>query len=291
VIAALPATGALVVADEISPAPLADTELEADAESPLPHRRPLVLVVDDHDDLRARLRMLLEDRYQVIEAKDGPDAWKLSRDRLPDLIVCDVMMPGFDGIELTRRVRADVDTATIALLLLTAKVGSEHAVAVLSAGADDYLAKPFDASELLARIDALLARAHRLRLRLAREHLPLAPAVRAESADQLWRRRLDEIIAVRLDDPELSIEILAQAMHGDRSHLFRKCKDLLGMSPSEYLRDTRLKRAHQLLEAAVGNISEIAYAVGFDSLSSFTRAFKTRYGVPPSQVAAARRTG
>lgn len=248
--------------------------------------RPLVLVVDDHDDLRARVRGLLVDRFEVIEAADGPGAWNSARDQLPDLIVCDVMMPGFDGTELTRRLRADPETSAIAVLLLTAKVGSEHAVAGLNAGADDYLAKPFDASELLARIDALLARAQRLRLRLVRERQAPPAVVVAESADQRWRRRFDELIAQRLDDPALSVEQLAQDMHADRSQLFRKCKELLGLSPSEHLRETRLKRAHDLLQEHVGSISEVAYAVGFDSLSSFTRAFKARYALPPSQVAA-----
>ncbi len=253
--------------------------------------RPLVLVVDDHDDLRARARGLLEDRFDVIEAGDGPSAWNMARDRLPDLIVCDVMMPGFDGIELTRRLRADADTAAIALLLLTAKVGSEHAVAGLQAGADDYLAKPFDASELLARIDALLARAQRLRLRLVREQQAVPEITIPENPDQRWRSKLDAVIAEHMADPEFSVELLAQSMHADRSHLFRRCKELVAMSPSEYLRDQRLHRSYALLESAAGNVSEIAYAVGFDTLSSFTRAFKTRYGIPPSQVAISRKAG
>ncbi|HVF34987.1 MAG TPA: response regulator [Candidatus Saccharimonadia bacterium] len=258
----------------------------ADGHALAPRRGcPLVLVVDDHDDLRARVRALLEARFDVIEAANGPHAWIQARERLPDLIVCDVMMPGFDGTELTRRLRADPETAAIAVLLLTAKVGSEHAVAGLQAGADDYLSKPFDASELLARIDALLARAHRLRLRLLRERTAPPAAAVAESADMRWRRRLDELIAQRLDEPALGVEQLADEMHADRSQLFRKCKELFGVSPSEHLRNARLERAHGLLEARVGSVSEIAYAVGYDSLSSFTRAFKARYALPPSQVA------
>jgi len=268
---------------------LAMTDERVEAEAVAPQRgRPLVLVVDDHDDLRARVRGLLEDRYVTIEAADGPGAWNLARDRLPDLIVCDVMMPGFDGTELTRRLRADPETAAIAMLLLTAKAGSEHAVTGLEAGADDYLAKPFDSSELLARIAALLARAQRLRLRQAREReaAPAPIVAESESVDQRWRRRIEELIARHLDDPELTVEQLADEMHADRSQLFRKCKELLGTSPSEYLRDTRLRRAHELLQSRAGSVSEIAYAVGFDSLSSFTRAFKARYTLPPSQVAA-----
>ncbi len=283
-VVALPA--AADVTDDVATAaaPHADT-VAADSDTvALSRGRPLVLVVDDHDDLRARARELLSARFEVIEAADGPSAWKAARDQLPDLIVCDVMMPGFDGIELTRRLRAEADTAAIALLLLTAKAGSEHAVAGLAAGADDYLAKPFDASELLARIDALLARAQRLRLRLARERQPVVAAPAQESADQRWRRRLDAVILQRLDDPELSVEALARALHSDRSQLFRKSRELLGMSPSEYLRDQRLRHAQQLLGGGAGSISEVAYAVGFDSLSSFTRAFKSRYGIAPSQL-------
>jgi signal transduction histidine kinase/DNA-binding response OmpR family regulator len=246
--------------------------------------RPLVLVVDDHDDLRARVRDLLRDRFEVIEAGDGPTAWNLARDLLPDAIVCDVMMPGFDGIEFARRLRAESDTDAIALLLLTAKAGAEHAAAGLRAGADDYLAKPFDAGELIARIEALLARAQRLRLQLARARAPVAPAPMVETADQRWRRRLDEAIAARLDDPGFGVEQLALALHADRTQLFRRCKQLLGTSPSEYLRDTRLRQGYALLERRAGNVSEVAYAVGFDNLSSFTRAFSARYGHPPSRV-------
>ena len=119
------------------------------------------------DSLRARVRELLGQRFEVLEAADGNEAWKIARDELPDLIVSDVMMPGCDGVELTRRLRAHADTNAIGVLLLTAKAGSEHAVAGLHAGANDYLAKPFDSSELLARCEAIVAHARRLQHRLA----------------------------------------------------------------------------------------------------------------------------
>jgi DNA-binding response OmpR family regulator len=245
--------------------------------------RERVLVVDDHDDLRLRVRDLLSDRFEVIEAPDGNTAWQLARDELPDLIVSDVMMPGCDGVELTRRLRFHPDTNAIGILLLTAKVGSEHAVAGLNAGANDYLAKPFDSSELLARCEAIVAHTRRLQHRLAAT-APAVPVEPNETPDARWQQRLDQHIAANLHEAEFGIEALAKCMHADRTQLFRKCKELLGQSPSDYLRDTRLAHGHRLLEEAAGNISEIAYASGFDSLSSFTRAFKTRYGVPPSQV-------
>jgi signal transduction histidine kinase/DNA-binding response OmpR family regulator len=286
---AMPASAAAAAADggEASPAQASPHEDGAAVPAPptVERSRPLILVVDDHDDLRARACALLQDRFDVIDAGDGPSAWGLVRDRLPDLLVSDVMMPGFDGVELCRRIRGNAETAAIAVLLLTAKAGSEHAAAGLNAGADDYLAKPFDASELLARIDAMLARAHRLRLRLARTAQQLPVAALAESAEERWRQRLDQAIARHLGDSDFNVEQLAEQMFVDRSQLFRKCKELFALSPSEYLRDTRLARAHELLLAHIGTVSEVAYAVGFDSLSSFTRAFRARYGKAPSHVA------
>jgi signal transduction histidine kinase/DNA-binding response OmpR family regulator len=245
--------------------------------------RPRLLIVEDHDDMRARLVELLSARFEVLEAPDGNEAWRIARDELPDLLVSDVMMPGCDGVELTRRLRAHAETQSVAILLLTAKVGSEHAVAALAAGANDYLAKPFDASELIARCEALLAHAKRLQIRLASAAIAV-PSSPALSEDARWRDKLDAVIKANLHDPEFSVELLAEAVHVDRTQLFRRCKELLGLSPSEYLRDARLAFGHQLLEQAIGNISEAAYASGFESLSSFTRAFKTRYGYPPSQV-------
>lgn len=256
---------------------------EAPAASLQVRGRERVLVIDDHEDLRQRVRDLLSPRYEVLEAADGDSAWQIARDELPDLVVSDVMMPGCDGVTLTRRLRSHADTQAIGILLLTAKVGSEHAVAGLAAGANDYLAKPFDASELLARCDAIVAHARRLQHRLAAS-TPAAPIEAIDRPDERWRQRLDQHIAAHLHEPEFGIEALARCMHADRSQLFRKCKDILGQSPSDYLRDARLTHGHRLLEQAAGNVSEVAYASGFDSLSSFTRAFKTRYGIPPSQV-------
>lgn len=247
--------------------------------------RERLLVVEDHADMRQRVRELLAGRFEVLEAGDGEQAWRTAREELPDLIVSDVMMPGCDGVELTRRLRAHADTDAIGVLLLTAKAGSEHAVAGLRAGANDYLAKPFDASELLARCEAIVAHARRLQQRLAAT-APSVPPEPVESADSRWRQRLDAHIAAKLHEPEFGVEELATSMHADRTHLFRRCKELVGMSPSDYLREARLAHGHALLESGAGNISEVGYASGFDSLSSFTRAFKARFGVPPSQVRA-----
>lgn len=268
---------------ERQPQDIAHEPIDAAARGPRGRER--LLVVDDHDDMRLRVRALLADRFEVLEAADGEQAWRIARDELPDLVVSDVMMPGCDGVELTRRLRAHAETATIGVLLLTAKVGTDHAVAGLRAGANDYLAKPFDSSELLARCEAIVAHARRLQHRLA-AGAPAAPSEPVGNGDSRWRQRLEQHVLAQLHDPEFGVEALAERMHTERSHLFRRCKELVGMSPSDYLREARLARARRLLEDACGNVSEVAYASGFDSLSSFTRAFKARYGAPPSQVRA-----
>jgi signal transduction histidine kinase/DNA-binding response OmpR family regulator len=276
----------LATADAALPAPTNVAVHAAPTEQPdrpvTVSELPLALVIDDHDDLRMRVRQLLEARFRVIEAHDGPSGFSAARDELPDVIVCDVMMPGFDGVELARRLRANADTRAIPLLLLTAKAGAEFAVTGLAAGADDYLSKPFDSAELLARIDALISMRRRLQFQMQREAVTLTPIT--ASADERWREKLDAAIDANLSDPAFSVDSLAETMHTDRSNVFRKLKAQTGMGPSEYLREARLLRAHALLEAQSGNISEVAYAVGFESLSSFSRAFKQRYGFAPSEV-------
>lgn len=194
------------------------------------------------------------------------------------------MMPGFDGVELAKRVRADADIAAVPLLLLTAKSGAEHAVTGLRAGADDYLSKPFDASELLARIDALLSIRRRLQRLPASPHM--ADISAGNSDEQRFRQRLDTAIAARLGDSSFGVEELAQAMHSDRSTLFRHIKEFYGQSARDYLREARLKYAHQMLATQAGNVTEVAYASGFESLSSFSRAFRQRFQVSPSAITA-----
>lgn len=278
-----------VVAETPAPAAIEAALAGAEAdESPLPPGRelPRVLVVDDHAELRARLRQLLAPRFEVVEAEDGPGALQLTRTLLPDVVVADVMMPGFDGVELARRLRADPETAAIGILLLTAKAGADHAVTGLRAGADDYLAKPFDAAELLARIDALLAQMRRLQARYARaaQAAAAAPPMPVADRDERWRERLEQQIDAHLHEPAFNVEALAQTMHLDRSALFRRLKQMDALAPADLLRERRLLRARELLREGAGSVTEVAFAVGFENLSSFARAFRTRFACTPSSL-------
>mgnify|MGYP001010035725 CR=1 FL=1 len=287
----LPRSAVAAVAEEAPEPGFAPAVDVGDAAPAGARERPLVLIVDDHADLRLRLGQLLQSRYQVIAAEDGPGALALAQKELPDVIVSDVMMPGFDGVELTRRLRAHPDTRAIGVLLLTAKAGAEHAVIGLQAGANDYLAKPFDAAELLARVGAILAHARRLQTRLARAApaAPTAPLAARESETERWMHRLEQHINAHLHDSAFDVEALAQAMHMDRSALFRHLKQHTAQSPAELLRERRLLRAQALLQEGAGSVTEVAFAVGFDTLSGFTRAFRAQFGRPPSEFLAAAR--
>jgi signal transduction histidine kinase/CheY-like chemotaxis protein len=258
--------------------------------------RPKLLVVDDHAELRRYLVDRLGDAYQVISVADGEDALAQINEELPDVVVSDVMMPGVDGLTLARALRRDPETAGIALILLSARAHKRDVVAGLEAGADDYLSKPFDTSELIARIEAQLQIRKRLRTQLAREldaSEPQSTAVNDavlvsfESAQQRFGERLRRTLEARLGDPAFGVGELAEALYLDRATLFRRIKSSHQCTPSELLREQRLQRAQGLLREQRGSVSEIAYACGFENLSSFSQTFRKRFGLAPSALLAA----
>jgi signal transduction histidine kinase/DNA-binding response OmpR family regulator len=258
--------------------------------------RPTLLVVDDHAELRRYLADRLGDAYQVVAARNGEEALACIAESLPDVVVSDVMMPGVDGIELARALRRDPETAGVPLLLLSARAQKRDIVAGLDAGADDYLTKPFDTSELIARIEALLESRRRLRQQIAADQAAATGSAAAagpvedamptpiEAAAQRFTERLEQALERHLGDPAFGVAELATALHVDRATLFRRVRGSFQTTPSELLRERRLARAEALLRARSGNVSEIAYAVGFDNLSHFSQAFRKRYGVAPSSL-------
>jgi signal transduction histidine kinase/ligand-binding sensor domain-containing protein/DNA-binding response OmpR family regulator len=253
-----------------------------------------LLVVDDSADLRSWIRVHFEPRYRVIEAADGLQGIAVARASLPDLVISDVVMPGADGRALCRALKESAETDFIPVVLLTARATTEDRVSGLEGGADDYVAKPFDMRELAARVDNLIASRRRLRTRFAAERLasaggitgPAAPA--ATTDDQAWVERLGATIDARLEEPEFGVTELADAMSVDRTHLFRRARELLGESPSALLRRRRLERAASLLASGDGGVGEIAYACGFNSVAHFCRLFRGTYGATPSAYREAR---
>ena len=265
--------------------------------------RTTVLVVDDNADIRAYLRSHLQrdPRYRVVEAEDGEAALAAVRQRLPDLVVSDVMMPRLDGFGLLGALRADPETDFVPVVLLTARAEAEDRLAGLGLGADDYVTKPFDAVELTQRIDNLIAMRRRLRERYA--GLPAPPAAGSgeragsprSSADRAFLDAVEAATAARLPDETFDVNALAEAVAQSRSNLHKRLTELLCESPSGYVRRRRLERGADLLRQRVGTVSEVAYAVGFKSVSHFSSSFSRHYGQTPTawitQHAAHERTG
>ena len=246
--------------------------------------RPLILIADDHADIRSWVRGRLEPAYRVVEAADGRRALEMSRELLPDLIVSDVMMPLMDGFALCRALKGDPDIDFIPIILLTARAAEDSRVEGLTKGADDYLTKPFSMPELLARIGNLIESRKRLRARFAAAPAnPFAPSpADFQSTDAAFVALVKAEIEERMGDPALDVETLAQAVGVSRSNLYRRLRDLTGKSPADVIRSMRLVRAAHMLSAGAGNVGEVAYAVGFESLSHFGRVFRAEYGASPS---------
>ncbi len=252
-----------------------------------------VLVVDDHPELRAYVCRHLDRRYRVIEAADGAEALAKARRVLPDLVVSDVMMPEMDGFELTRVLKQDPELDFVPVVLLTARAEAEDKLAGLGIGADDYLTKPFDVRELVVRVDNLIASRRRLRECFAGAPppppaLPLAPGVKPTGDDRDFLRRVRESLRDGVAEEGFNVEALAGCLHLDRSHLFRRLRELTGTAPSSLILEARMKRAAELLERDDGGVGEVAVAVGFKSVAHFSQRFRARYGVAPSAYRAGR---
>ncbi len=278
----LPAAGAAAMpTTTVSPIPVPfDTESAADAPAqPLPRLR--LLVAEDNADLRAYLRDVLDPHFDVDEAGDGAAALALARERLPDLIVSDIAMPRLDGLGLARALRADPQLRGVPLIFLTARAGDADEVRGLDSGADHYLRKPFDAQVLLAHLRAAFATVCRLRERLAAASAP-PPAVVAEDApSSAFLARALAWLDAHLHEEHLRPDDLAQAMHVSRATLDRRFSEL-GETPAACLRRLRLERAARLLAEGAGNVSEVAYATGFPSLSAFSHAYRRQFGHAPT---------
>lgn len=246
--------------------------------------RPVVLVVEDHADVRDYVRDQLQGAFEIIVAENGRAGLELAKEKTPDLVVTDLMMPEMDGTELTRQLKTQERTSHIPVIMLTAKADQADRLEGLETGADDYLTKPFDARELRLRIDNLIAQRKRLQAHY-RERLAFAgPAIEAESMDAAFLRRVREVITLHLEDEQFSVMELSAQMGMSRSQLHRKLSALTDFSANQIIRNMRLEQAKQLLEQKAGTISEIAYRCGFSSPAYFAKCFKDQFGLSPSEL-------
>lgn len=242
-----------------------------------------VLIVEDNTDLRSYIRGMLEANFKVLEAIDGIDGFEKAASTTPDLIVSDVMMPRMDGYELCSKLKMDERTNHIPVILLTAKAAKENKLEGLGMGADDYLVKPFDEEELRVRIKNLVQIRKKLQEKFQQE-IKLKPGgVSAPSVHQKFIEELKGVVENNLDNVQFSVDNLGKEIGMSRSQIHRKLKALTGQSATTFIRNYRLYRAADLLKQDAGNITEIAFEVGFNSQTYFSSSFQELFGCSPSE--------
>ncbi len=244
--------------------------------------KPLLLIVEDHVDLRKFICLCLGDEYEYIEAGNGKEGLQLAIDQLPSLILSDVMMPEMDGVEMCNKIKEDHRTNHIPLILLTAKASNESKLQGLGKGADDYLIKPFNKEELVLKIRNQILAQKRIQEKIRLEVLSGGTIVNAISTDEKFIARVKDIIEVRMSDGQLGVESLADEIGLSRVQLYRKVNALTGISVNDFIRKLRLQKGAQLLSQNWGTVAEIAYEVGFSNPSYFSKCFKDQFGVIPS---------
>ncbi len=251
-----------------------------------------ILIVEDNPDVAEYLRDCLSTHYQLDFAQNGRIGIEKALENVPDLIVSDVMMPEKDGFEVCENLKNDLRTSHIPIVLLTAKAEVEHRIAGLQRGADAYLTKPFHEAELRATLDNLIELRRKLQLKFQQGHPqsvegskpPVQTPSATEAIEEAFLQKVRDIIQTHLDDTTFTVETLSQQLSMSPRQLHRKLTALIDQTPSAIIRETRLAKAKLMLETTDKNVSEVAYASGFDDPKYFSRVFKKAYGMPPSKV-------
>ena len=265
------------------------TEIEEEYEEvhePVDQDKPLLLMAEDNPDMRAFIKSILEDKFTIVEASNGESALKKTLKYLPDFIISDIMMPVMDGLEFCKKVKNNFTTSHIPVLLLTAKTSTDVRIEGYKVGADGYIAKPFDAELLVARINNMLESKNRLHKAFGSSLDVKTLDIREESQDRKFLDKLMEVIEENYQDATFDVAELIEKMHMSKSLLHKKLQSLVGQSAVKVIRSYRLTKAKELMESAEKapvSVSEIAYEVGFNDPKYFTRCFTKHYGMSPSE--------
>lgn len=246
---------------------------------------PLVLVVEDNADIRTYIKGILEPEYRVIQAEDGSEGIEVAKERIPDLIITDIMMPIKDGYDLCREIKGEIKTSHIPVILLTAKASNDSALDGFEIGADYYITKPFNPKLLSLRVRNALNTRDQIREQLLNKNtFNIEPKnIKIASRDEEFISKAVTIIEENMSNSEFYVDDLGKELGMSRMQLYRKLKGLIGQSANEFIRTIRLKRAAQLIRQNELNISEITYQVGFNDLQYFRDCFKKQFGVNPSE--------
>jgi signal transduction histidine kinase/ligand-binding sensor domain-containing protein/CheY-like chemotaxis protein len=261
------------------------TETGKSKDSPIEEKseKPLILVIEDNFDLRSFIKESLTEEFQVIDAENGKEGYELAKVYNPDLIISDIMMPEMDGLELCSRMKNNLLTSHIPIILLTARTSVENLIEGLETGADDYIPKPFDIKILIARTKNLIESRRKLKKHFSSELAPDPSQIATSNADEQFLQKALEIVEKNFNDPTFGVEEFVEKMCISRSLLHKKLSALTEQSAGDFITSLRLKRAAQLLHLPDKNISDVAYEVGFNDPKYFSRIFRKYFGTTPTE--------
>ncbi len=245
---------------------------------------PLVLIVEDNMDVAHYLKTCLLNKYETMHAENGIVGIEMALEKIPDIIICDIMMPGKDGFEVCATLKSDERTDHIPIIILTAKVTIEDRLTGLSHGADAYLAKPFNKNELFTRLDQLVLLRKKLIGKFQKEGYKKVLSEHTKDPKLLFLQKIIELIQEQMENPAFGSVDLAKKLLISDSQIYRKIKAITGKSTAVYIRSIRLQYAKDLLKSSDRTISEVAYQVGFKDPAWFSRAFKDEFGSAPSNL-------
>jgi len=250
---------------------------------PIDKKRPVVLIVDDNPEITSFISEVLESHYQCYTAGDGKTGLERCFELLPDLVISDVMMPGMDGLEMCQRIRKHVPTSTLPIILLTAKDDKETELESIHLNIDAFISKPFEPDILLSRVEQLINRKQTMEAKVRMETLTAPKVIEAESYDEKFLTGITKIIEDHLSDSELNVAALCEISGINNKQIYRKMKQLTGMTPVEYIRSIRMKKAAMLLRQQKFSVAEVMYMVGFSNHSYFSKCFKAEFNTTPMQ--------
>jgi signal transduction histidine kinase/ligand-binding sensor domain-containing protein/AraC-like DNA-binding protein len=245
--------------------------------------KPKILLVEDNTELRAYLVAELRPEFSVTEAADGAEGLKIAQESNPDLIISDVMMPVKDGMQLCEAIKTDLNTSHIPFIMLTAKATMEDQISGIKVGADLYISKPFNIRHLMAHVHQIIASRQKLYTKFSQDVYLMPGKATSNTLDQEFLQKAIDYVISNLQDPQLGVDSIASLFNLSRMQVYRKIKALSGKSVVEFIRMVRMKQAIKLMDSQRLTLSEIAFEVGFNSASYFTRSFKDEYGKTPSE--------
>jgi DNA-binding response OmpR family regulator len=256
----------------------------------LPSEEAILLIIEDEPDIRLLIRTVFQDAYKIIEAEEGEQGLSMAAEHVPTIIISDVMMPNMDGFEMCKQLKADVQTSHIPIIMLTAKTDQESRLQGLNLGAIDYITKPFLIQELKAKIDNLITQQNNTLKFLAtkiigQQNFILADSLPDEfqSVDEQFLVKAKEVVSTNYGNKNFGVEEFAKALYLSTQQLRRKLKAITSLTVVEFIRTYRLQKAEAMIKNNAGTLSEIAFAVGFDSISYFSRVWQEQYSMSPSE--------